>query len=86
VAAGAGFERFYGWLGGETNSYYPDLVHDNHTVEPPARPEDGYHLADDMAEKAIRFIQDAKVVDPGKPFFLYLAPQAGHAPHLVPLE
>ncbi len=83
---GRGFERFYGWLGGETNSYYPDLVHDNHTVEPPARPEDGYHLADDMAEKAIQFIQDAKVVDPGKPFFMYLAPQAGHAPHLVPLE
>jgi arylsulfatase A-like enzyme len=83
---GRGFERFYGWLGGETNSYYPDLVHDNHPVEPPARPEDGYHLADDMADKAIEFIRDAKVIDPDKPFFMYLAPQAGHAPHLVPLE
>ncbi len=83
---GRGFERFYGWLGGETNSYYPDLVSDNHQIEPPGRPEDGYHLADDMADKAVQFIRDAKVIDPGKPFFMYLAPQAGHAPHLVPLE
>ena len=83
---GRGFERFYGWLGGETNSYYPDLVHDNHPIEPPGRPEDGYHLADDMADRAVSFIQDAKVIDPDKPFFMYLAPQAGHAPHLVPLE
>jgi arylsulfatase len=83
---GRGFERFYGWLGGETNSYYPDLVHDNHPIEPPARPEDGYHLADDLSNRAIQFIQDAKTIDPDKPFFLYFAPQAGHAPHLVPLE
>jgi len=83
---GRGFERFYGWLGGETNSYYPDLVHDNHPVEPPGRPEDGYHLADDMADRAVSFIRDAKTIDPDKPFFMYLAPQAGHAPHLVPLE
>jgi len=83
---GRGFERFYGWLGGETNSYYPDLVHDNHPIEPPGRPEDGYHLADDLADKAVEFIRDAKVIDPDKPFFMYLAPQAGHAPHLVPLE
>lgn len=83
---GRGFERFYGWLGGETNSYYPDLVHDNHPIAAPGRPEDGYHLADDMAAKAVEFIRDAKVIDPDKPFFMYLAPQAGHAPHLVPLE
>jgi arylsulfatase A-like enzyme len=83
---GRGFERFYGWLGGETNCYFPDLVYDNHPIEPPARPEDGYHLADDLANRAIEFIRDAKTVDPDKPFFLYLAPQAGHAPHLVPLE
>ncbi len=83
---GRGFERFYGWLGGETNSYYPDLVHDNHPIEPPARPEDGYHLADDISDRAIEFIRDAKVIDPDKPFFMYFAPQAGHAPHLVPTE
>ena len=72
---GRGFERFYGWLGGETNSYFPDLVHDNHPVEPPGRPEDGYHMADDMAERAVEFIRDAKVIDPDKPFFMYLAPR-----------
>jgi arylsulfatase A-like enzyme len=83
---GRGFERYYGFLGGETNSWYPDLVHDNHQVDPPGRPEDGYHFADDMADKAIQFIRDAKVVDPDKPFFLYLAPAAGHAPHHVPTE
>ena len=83
---GRGFERYYGWLGGETNSYFPDLVYDNHPIEPPGRPEDGYHLADDMTEKAVEFIRDAKTIDPDKPFFMYFAPQAGHAPHLVPLE
>ena len=83
---GRGFERFYGYLGGEANSWYPDLVHDNHQIEAPGRPEDGYHLADDLSDRAIGFIRDAKVIDPDKPFFMYFAPQAGHAPHLVPLE
>jgi arylsulfatase A-like enzyme len=83
---GRGFERFYGWLGGETNNWYPDLVHDNHQIDPPARPEDGYHVADDLSSKAIEFIRDAKVIEPDKPFFMYFAPQAGHAPHQVPLE
>lgn len=82
---GRGFERFYGWLGGETNNWYPDLLHDNHPIDPPGRPEDGYHLAQDLADKAIEFIRDAKVIDPDKPFFMYLAPQAGHAPHQVPV-
>ena len=53
---------------------------------PPATPEEGYHLAEDLSDKAIEFIRDAKVVDPDKPFFMYLAPQAGHAPHHVPQE
>ena len=83
---GRGFERFYGYLGGEANSWYPDLVHDNHQIEAPGRPEDGYHLADDLADQAVQFIQDAKVIDPDKPFFMYFAPCAGHAPHLVPKE
>ncbi|MFA5884510.1 MAG: arylsulfatase [Acidimicrobiia bacterium] len=83
---GRGFERFYGYLGGEANSWYPDLVHDNHQIEAPARPEDGYHLADDLADRAVSFIRDAKVIDPDKPFFMYYAPCAGHAPHLVPTE
>jgi len=83
---GRGFERFYGYLGGEANSWYPDLVHDNHQIEAPGRPEDGYHLADDLADRAVSFIRDAKVIDPDKPFFMYYAPCAGHAPHLVPQE
>ena len=80
---GRGFERFYGFLGGETNSWYPDLVYDNHQIDPPGMPEDGYHLSSDLADKAIEFIRDAKTIDPAKPFFCYLAPQAGHAPHHV---
>ncbi len=80
---GRGFERFYGYLGGESSSWYPDLIHDNHPVDPPATPDEGYHLSRDLSDKAITFIRDAKVVDPDKPFFMYLAPQAGHAPHHV---
>jgi arylsulfatase len=57
---GRGFERFYGFLGGDTNQWYPDLVYDNHSIEQPAQPEDGYHLSADLADKAIEFIQDAR--------------------------
>jgi arylsulfatase A-like enzyme len=80
---GRGFERFYGFLGGESNSWFPDLVHDNHQVEPPGTPDEGYHLSQDLADRAIEFIRDAKVIDPDKPFFMYLASQAGHSPHHV---
>lgn len=80
---GRGFERFYGFLYGESNQWYPDLVHDNHQIDPPGRPEDGYHLSKDLADRAIEFIGDAKVIDPDKPFFMYLAPGCGHAPHHV---
>ena len=83
---GRGFERFYGFLGGESNSWYPDLVYDNHQIDPPATPEEGYHLSNDLADRAIEFIRDAKAIDPEKPFFMYLAPQAGHAPHHAPQE
>ncbi len=83
---GRGFERFYGFLGGESNSWYPDLVYDNHQIDPPATPEEGYHLSSDLSNKAIEFIRDAKAVDPAKPFFMYLASQAGHAPHHAPKE
>ncbi|MGR6584966.1 arylsulfatase (plasmid) [Rhodococcus qingshengii] len=80
---GRGFERFYGFLGGESSSWFPDLVYDNHPIDPPGTPEDGYHLSKDLADKSIEFIRDAKSIDPDKPFFMYLAPQAGHAPHHV---
>ena len=80
---GRGFERFYGFLGGETNQWYPDLVYDNHPVDPPASPEDGYHLSADLADQAVRFIRDAKAVAPDKPWFLYFCPGCAHAPHHV---
>ena len=68
---GRGFERFYGFLGGETHQYYPELVYDNHQVEPPKTPEEGYTLNEDLADRAISFIADTKQVAPDKPFFLY---------------
>lgn len=81
---GRGFERYYGFLGGDTHQYYPDLIHDNHQVEAPRTPEEGYHLTEDLADKAVQFIVDSKQVAPDKPFFLYFAPGACHAPHHVP--
>ena len=83
---GRGFERYYGFLGGDTHQYYPDLVFDNHQVEPPRTPEEGYHLTEDLADKAIQFIGDAKQVAPDKPFYLHFCPGATHAPHHVPKE
>ena len=83
---GRGFERYYGFLGGDTHQYYPDLTYDNHRVEPPKRPEEGYHVTEDITEKAISFIADSKQVAPNKPFFLYYATGAMHAPHHVPKE
>jgi arylsulfatase A-like enzyme len=80
---GRGFERFYGFLGGESSGWYPDLIHDNHPVDPPATPDEGYHIAKDLSDRAIGFIQDAKSVDPDKPFFLYFSLDAAHAPHHV---
>ena len=83
---GRGFERFYGFLGGDTSQWTPDLIYDNHQVEPPRSPEEGYHLSDDLAEKAIEFIADAKQVAPHKPFYLHFCTGAMHAPHHVSKE
>jgi arylsulfatase len=83
---GRGFERYYGFLGGDTHQYYPELVYDNHQVEAEKTPEEGYHLTVDLVEKAKSFIADAKQVAPNKPFFLYFATGAHHAPHHVPKE
>jgi arylsulfatase len=83
---GRGFERFYGFLGAETNQWYPELVYDNHPVDQPKSPEEGYHFTDDITDKALEFIKDAKVLAPDKPFFLYFAPGAAHAPHHVAPE
>lgn len=83
---GRGFERFYGFLGGDTSQWYPDLLYDNHQVEPPRTPEEGYHLTADLTDKAIEFIADAKQVAPGKPFLMNFCTGATHAPHHVPKE
>ncbi len=83
---GRGFERYYGFLGGDTHQYYPELVYDNHTVEPEKTPEEGYHLTEDLVDKAISFIADSKQAAPDKPFFMYFAPGAMHAPHHVRAE
>jgi arylsulfatase A-like enzyme len=83
---GRGFERFYGFLGAETNQWYPDLVYDSHPVDPPSSPEEGYHLTEDLTDKALEFIKDAKTIAPEKPFFLYYAPGACHAPHHAPKD
>jgi arylsulfatase len=84
--SGRGFERWYGFLGAESNQWYPDLVYDNHPVDQPRSPEEGYHLSVDITDKAIEFISDAKAIAPEKPFFLYYAPGAAHAPHHAPKE
>ena len=83
---GRGFERFYGFLGADTHQYYPDLTYDNHSVDPPKTPEEGYHFTEDITNKAISFIADSKQNAPNKPFFMYFCPGAAHAPHHVPKE
>ena len=78
-----GFDRYYGFLGGLTDQWYPDLTYDNHPVDAPATPAEGYHLSKDLADRTIEFIRDAKVTAPAKPWFTYFAPGACHAPHHV---
>jgi arylsulfatase len=79
-----GFDRFYGFLGGETNQWYPDLVEDNRFIEPPYSPEEGYHLSKDLADQAITMIGDLKASNPSKPFYMWFCPGANHAPHQAP--
>ncbi|SNT07361.1 arylsulfatase [Sphingopyxis indica] len=81
-----GFDRFYGFLGGETNNWYPDLVEDNGFIDQPYGPEDGYHLSKDLADQALRMIRDQKASNPSKPWFMWFCPGANHAPHHSPKE
>ena len=83
---GRGFDRYYGFLGGDTHQYYPELVYDNHQETQPKTPEQGYHLTEDLVDRAIGFIADSKQIAPDKPFFMYFCPGAMHAPHHVPKE
>ncbi|MGH8984305.1 MAG: arylsulfatase [Acidimicrobiia bacterium] len=83
---GRGFERFYGFFGGETHQFAPSLVHDQHRVPPPRPWEDGYHLSEDLGDRAIEFLTDLRHAEPEKPFFLYLCTGACHSPHQAPTE
>jgi len=83
---GSGFEHFYGFIGGETNQYFPGLFEGTAPVEPEKTPDEGYHLMEDLADRAIAWIHQQKAMAPDKPFFIYFAPGATHAPHHVPEE
>jgi arylsulfatase A-like enzyme len=82
----SGFEHFYGFIGGETNQYVPAIYQDTVPVEPETRPEEGYHFTEDMTDKSIDWVRQQKSLMPDKPFFMYWAPGATHAPHHVPTE
>jgi arylsulfatase A-like enzyme len=79
-----GFDRFYGFLEGETDQFAPDLVYDNHRVNPPRTAAEGYHLSEDLVDKAIEFVHDSTSIRPDRPFLTYLAFGATHAPHQAP--
>jgi len=83
---GLGFERYYGFLAGDTNQFAPNLVRDNSYVDPPRTPEEGYHLTEDLADEAIRMIGEQQHTTPHLPFFCYFATGAMHAPHQAPPE
>jgi arylsulfatase A-like enzyme len=83
---GGGFEYFYGFIGGETNQYYPAIYEGTTPIEPPKTPAEGYHFTEDMTNKAIKWVRQQKALMPDKPFFMYFAPGACHAPHHVPKE
>ena len=83
---GRGFGRYYGFPDALTDHFYPDVVEDNHRVEPPGRPEDGYHLTEDLIDHAISYVRDQVSVKPEQPFFLYAAFGTAHCPHQAPQE
>jgi arylsulfatase A-like enzyme len=83
---GRGFDRFYGFMAGETDQYHPDLVHDNHQIDPPRTPEEGYHLTEDLADQAIGYLSDLRAASTDRPFLLWFAPGACHAPHHAPRD
>ena len=85
-SGGGGFETFYGFIGGENNQWDPALYDGTTPVEPPATPEEGYHLTEDLADRACSWVRQQKALMPDKPFFVYFAPGATHAPHHVAKE
>jgi arylsulfatase len=83
---GRGFDRWYGFHGGETHQFVPALYHDNHSIAPPRTIEEGYHLSADLADQAVAQLADLRAVDPDRPFFLYFCTGACHSPHHAPAE
>eukprot|EP00913_Durusdinium_trenchii_P008041 g7540.t1 len=83
---GLGFSYFYGFLAGETSQYNPRLYENTNPIEPPRKPEEGYHLTEDMADQAIKFIRANRALTPDRPFFIYFAPGGAHGPHHVHKE
>ncbi len=83
---GSGFEYFYGFVAGETNQWYPSIHEGTKVVAPPKTPEEGYHFLDDMTDRAIAWVRQQRLLAGDKPFFMYFAPGATHAPHHVPKE
>src|SRR5215468_8481075 len=81
-----GFDRYYGFLGGETNQWYPDLIEDNRFIDQEYGPEEGYHLSKDLADRAIGMIRDQKASNPSKPWYMWFCPGANHAPHHAPKD
>ena len=81
-----GFDRFYGFLQGETDQFHPELTSDNGHIDPPAGPDDGYHVSEDVVDKTMSWVNDLKAIRPDRPFFLYLAFGATHAPHQAPAD
>ncbi|MDP3855763.1 arylsulfatase [Phenylobacterium sp.] len=79
-----GFDRYYGFLQGETDQFFPELTHDNHFIDAPGGPEDGYHVSEDIVDRSAGMIRDLHSLVPEKPFFLYLAFGAMHSPHQAP--
>jgi arylsulfatase len=77
-----GFDRYYGFLQGETDQFHPELTHDNHFVDPPHR--EGYHFSEDVVDRATGMVRDVTSLVPERPFFLYLAFGAMHSPHQAP--
>jgi arylsulfatase A-like enzyme len=82
----SGFEYFYGFIGFEADQWHPTLTENTTPVEPPGRPEEGYHLTEDLADRAIDYLRTQHSLVPDKPFFIYFAPGACHSPHHVPQE
>jgi arylsulfatase len=79
-----GFDRYYGFLGGETNQWYPDLTEDSRFIEAPYTPEEGYHLAKDLGDQAIKMMKNHRAANPSRPWYMWFNPGANHAPHHAP--